>query len=208
MLTRNRPAMAERARRAFHSQTYENKVLVVWDTSADPNPPSIGVLRNDANSTTKCDILVHWDDDDWSHPQRIAEQVALLQSSGKQCVGYREAPFFDTRKNYGQEWLLFGGAAWLFSSPDPRYVLGTSMCYWRRAWEQLPFDDAQHEDQRWWLRNASLCKGVSALRQEPRMVCEIHGKNTEAYDPAVMARAKEWTRTRYLNPYCRTAMTL
>ena len=41
------------------------------------------------------EILIHWDDDDYSHPNRIAEQVALLQSSGADAtVGFREMLFW------------------------------------------------------------------------------------------------------------------
>ena len=77
--------------------------LIIW-IPEEARRRTIGELRNAANShiegvevhlesgTTKdcgavgiihwADIIIHWDDDDYSHPNRIAEQVALLQSSG------------------------------------------------------------------------------------------------------------------------------
>src|SRR5262249_34410079 len=59
---------------------------------------TIGALRNRANllAVHECgaDILIHWDDDDWSHPARIKEQVAILQASNYDAVGYREMLFW------------------------------------------------------------------------------------------------------------------
>ena len=43
-----------------------------------------------SRAMTTHDILIHWDDDDYSHPNRIAEQVALLKSSGADVVGFSE----------------------------------------------------------------------------------------------------------------------
>ena len=109
MLTRNRPDMARRAVRSFESQTYQNKRLVIWDTVCGPTVrhaghfqhctigdagESIGKLRNQANALCREDIIIHFDDDDVSHPNRIAEQVAHLQASGAECVGYREMLFW------------------------------------------------------------------------------------------------------------------
>jgi len=178
---------------------------------------TIGALRNAANAlANRADIIVHWDSDDWSHPRRLEEQVGLLQASGKACVGYREALFWDTRGLTAEEFHSgFDGAAWLYRNGDVRFVLGASMCYWRSAWESCPFDDAPHEDRRWWLRNAALCRAQSAVmyasvRGVPmsiaRMVCGIHGGNTEAYDRATMRSAPEWRRTPGWDKYCQEVM--
>jgi glycosyltransferase involved in cell wall biosynthesis len=202
MITRDRPEMAARAARRFEVQTYDNKRLLIWDSSSDleacvqlergvivrvPAAPksTIGALRNAANQFwNENEILIHWDDDDWSHPRRIEEQVALLQASGTECVGYREMLFWDTRPGQFP-------AAWLYHHDDTRYVLGTSMCYWRSAWERHPFEDCNNEDFRWWITNAQNCRGESAmflnhdatrpLQQcpvEPRMIATIHCSNT------------------------------
>ena len=137
--------MAARAVRAFREQTYKNKRLLVFDTGQrdQPSPPdegisywhrpewigttpTIGALRNVANGLTKADIIVTWDSDDVSHPNRIAEQVAHLQSSGADVVGYNELLFWREPQ------------AWLYKAPRGT-APGTSLCYKRSTWERKPF---------------------------------------------------------------------
>lgn len=236
MLVNGRHEMAARAVRAFEAQTHPNKHLVVLDTTPNGNGAflcrrdalgahvpqiagrTIGSLRNFANGLCdSADIIAHFDSDDWSHPERIAEQVALLvetQRIGIQCVGYSQALFWDTRCRQsppcpgGREGCIPRDEAWLYSNQDPRYVLGASMCYWRTAWLACQFDDAPHEDQRWWLKNANRCVGVSALAPpaDPRMICGIHGDNTSrAYDKF---QPPEWTPAGRYGSYCAERMKL
>jgi glycosyltransferase involved in cell wall biosynthesis len=188
MLTADRPALARHAVECFRRQTYAAKRLFVLDTGADPcmspelqrelttgiyvehYPPdcmiplkTIGELRNWANSYAHedClagDIIVHFDDDDYSHPNRIAEQVAMLESSGADAVGYNEMLFYDDRKYCAGCHEVVGsqhrpscprqgivslasvysgtpGETWLYTGS----ILGTSLCYWRRTWDRVPF---------------------------------------------------------------------
>lgn len=171
----------------------------------------IGQLRNEAikyllslplsyEGIDAPDIIAHFDSDDWSHPRRLEEQVALLQSSGKQCVGYRDILFWDTRSE---------GKAWRFTHPNPEYVVGASMMYRREAWEACKFDESEaHEDYHWWVRNHSECLGVSCFEAEPRMICQIHGSNTSgAYAPEKM-RPPEWALAPAWDAYCRKVMAL
>jgi hypothetical protein len=129
------------------------------------------------------DIILHWDSDDWSHPNRIAEQVALLESSGKQCVGYRDMLFWRLCPGCwtGNSWLPLcpkccphckglGGEAWLYANRQPTYCLGTSLCYWRSVWEAKPFPDlpkgkgSTGEDTQWLQGLDSL--GVSSVASQ------------------------------------------
>jgi hypothetical protein len=225
--------MARRAVACFNAQSYPAalRYLLVYGVQTTPNylrdciganvslgygrpKASIGEIRNAANEETlkAWDIIIHWDSDDYSHPNRIAEQVALLQSSGADCVGYRQMLFWDQRPGRFCE-------AWLYSNPDPRYCLGTSLCYWRSAWERKPFEStSQGEDER--FTTGLNCVSVTSLfdvhndpllevlpsaeaDKTPRMVARIHGGNTSnAYDPAHMARAKEWRRVPEWDKHC------
>ena len=208
---------------------------------------TIGYLRNCANRAaieSGADLIAHWDSDDWSHPRRLEEQVALIESSGKMCVGYRELLFWDTRNESrktvptGEEipgplgmHPVFGfapGEAWLYHNPEPRWATGASFLYRRELWEQQPFNDAPHEDQRW--RCTPLvsrnCVGVSSVwtsppseltvqspiypfdqpLDEPRMIAEIHGGNTEDITPEILATSPQWKRAADYDEYCAEVM--
>ena len=190
---------------------------------------TIGRLRNAANKyalahytteNTRPEVLIHWDDDDYSHPKRIKEQVELLTTGAAisnlggarralECVGYNDVIFWDTRTH----WEKFGPparpdpypTAWRFRSVDPRYVIGSSMCYWADAWRSDPFDDAVGEDVRWWRRHAALSRGVPA---DGRLICSIHGGNTSAAYSTELMRGSQWQRVQEFDDYVRERMKL
>lgn len=249
-LTKDRPQMLQRAIACFEAQTYQRKRLLIVNSgdglriteTADMWEPcfigadalSVGALRNLGNkyashhyttSDDRPEIFVHWDDDDWSHPERIAEQVALLKAIGKECVGYREMLFWRTPQPIRDLDAIIGrgcdtgftrpGEAWLYSNGNPRYALGTSLCYWRRVWEHRPFEDkAYGEDTAWLLGVDSL--GAQSLVQgnlnyRPRMIASIHGGNTSpAYRGELMRASEkqngEWKRAPQWGDYCKRIM--
>lgn len=241
--------MLERAVACFTAQTYQNKRLYILDTGPDTyqdetvlgifrqglptfHGRTIGALRNEANARPVGEIICHWDDDDWSHPRRIEEQVALLQSSGKDgkdAVGYRDMLFWDSTKSLyvveGKDTGAFEGSykplaeAWLYESQQiERYVLGTSLCYWRKAWERVPFPDRMRgEDDAWQQCVATL--GISAIGDvnaimplkklipqgyEPRMIASIH----EGNQCRVITPSKEWRRVPEWDEAVRERMSL
>lgn len=230
-ITADRPEMTMRAVKSFTDQTYPKKRLLVYDTSAacpevyptfdaanvlyfhaGPRNLTIGALRNEAIEFAQMavcpgqfDIVAHFDSDDISHSERLSEQVALLQSSGADVVGFNEMLFWrepvpcmrhglnnsiQTRANGAP------GEAWLYSNPNQHYALGTSLCMWRSAWERKPFEaTSQGEDERWLRGMKSV--GVSSIGPDgaPRLVARIHEGNTStAYSQAKMNSAKEWQR--------------
>lgn len=181
--------MTRQAVESFRAQTYPNKRLVIWDTGSDNSATNessqegycegfidahrrgdgakVGELRNRANGMSgtilpKSDIICHWDSDDWSHPNRISEQVALLHASGAECVGFNEMLFWreptsEFRETEhldtctcgtcgpGKRTVITGihslGEAWLYTNRSATWALGTSLCYWRRTWERAPFSN-------------------------------------------------------------------
>lgn len=109
MVTANRPVLVQRAIDCYRKQTYTKTELVVLDNGAHPikhvldtmevpgpvqylyveSSPhhSLGHLRNEALEAAQGDFIVpQWDDDDWSHPQRIAHQVRILQQGHDACT--------------------------------------------------------------------------------------------------------------------------
>ncbi len=87
---------------------------------------TIGEKRNLACDRGAGEIIMHWDDDDWSGPDRMQDQVQRLQESGKQVTGYRTITFHE------------GDERWFYQGP-PDYVVGTSLCYWRQYWQTHQF---------------------------------------------------------------------
>ena len=236
MLTRDRPVMAERAVRSFEAQTYQRKRLVILDTGTGTitrhrghfqysglggSSLSIGLLRNKANGMAdEGAILVTWDDDDYSHPNRIAEQVALLQSSGAACVGYSQTLFWDTVTPPA-------GQAWVYSGAP----IGASFAYWRKTWEAQPFENVSRgEDDRFWKALRVAGKHVATVsgfglpfadpRKEdepvreypppPRMIHHVHGGNTWTPDYAKAAAhgSNNWRRAPEWDDYCCERMAL
>ena len=211
MLVNGRHDMVKRAIRCFREQTYQNKHLLIYDTTpeetnflddvyedgsvtvreaADLNHhgerKTVGYLRNRANHNAEfADIIVHLDSDDWSHPRRIEEQVALLQASGKQCVGYRDMLFHKTFTKsdpdaLGADTWDSEGEAWLYTNTSRKYCLGTSLCYWRSAWEARPFPDApkvagESGEDTLWLREIDSLGIESTRRHATESEIRAHG---------------------------------
>ena len=180
---------------------------------------TIGALRNFAGLgcvAMDADLIAHFDSDDWSHPRRLEEQVALLEASGKQCVGYREMLFWDTRFAANPDPSLREiendldklrpdlirnrhNEAWLYCNPGRGLCAGGTIMYRRELWERCPFPDAPHEDRRWWSDNQAVSAGyldASAMAMEspdgplplwgPRFIAHIHGGNSETIPRSTM----------------------
>ena len=146
----------------FHRQTYANRELVLVDGSQQK---TIGALRNEACIWADGDLIAHWDDDDWSAPERLEEQVAFLLEHELDCTGYQDMPFCDTAD----------GGAYLYRNPDTRYCVGTSLLYRRASWESRKFDDVQTgEDKAFVLTREHVLSQPS----NGRMVALAHEGNT------------------------------
>lgn len=170
------PGFIDQAIACFESQTYANKRLIAVDTSRIGKP--VGAIRNNLiEISPKNCLIAHWDHDDWSCPTRIEEQVAFIQSSGASIVGYRDMPFYDVRTQ----------RVTFYRQPNPRYALGTSLMYWRSAWEQHSFietlgdEDSKFEQAVGFDKVATqstLGPGYHLGVRTPAMVARIHAGNT------------------------------
>ena len=80
----------------------------------------LGHKRNAGVQAARGEVIVHFDDDDYSAPGRIADQVERLTIAKKAVSGYHTLSFTD-----GNGWWQYLGL--------PNYALGTSLCY-RREW--------------------------------------------------------------------------
>lgn len=244
MLANGRQEMVNRAVRGFLNQTYENRHLLIFNSGSSivwPTDPmisavnykcgeSIGQLRNRANQQAcnpgegiadiggiGAEVLCHFDSDDLSLPGRLNDQVAYLQASGAEAVGYSEMifwkhPMVSERDRSGEHEsfppmplpIPQPGEAWRYCSPNPKCLLGTSLCYWASAWKRVPFPHVNTAEDHLWTLKVKVA-GASAGIHEPLMIAAIHAKNTAS---AIEPGKPEWTRAEYADSLCREKMQL
>lgn len=246
-----RDLMRDRAVFSFFDQTYKRKQLVIVDSGrvpskdyggqnnakfkligVSPDGQSIGTLRNLACESADGEVIMHWDDDDWSHPLRMAEQVELLKSSKAPIVGYRDCLFWDQRirctgcgtKEPGQhsisctrrgpvsevdDYRDVKGEAWQYTAAHKTNCVGTSMCYWREVWRKKPFPPRNSGEDTLWMLNMHARQSVSSLGSAPRMVARVHGGNVSLSSGEVIQPNKaEWRRVISMDAYCAEVMKL
>ncbi len=162
----------DRAVACFESQTYANRRLVAVDTSLVKQ--TIGEIRNNLVSMTPRNCLIaHWDHDDWSSPERLEQQVKVIQA-GAAVTGYHDLPFYDV----DEDRVLF------YQSNMTGYAVGTSLLYRREVWERTPFPDkSMGEDASWQhavRREQGHCvvSTSSVVDGKPLMVARMHSGNT------------------------------
>ncbi len=196
-LVNGRPEMTRRAVESYLAQTYENRVLLLWDTG-NPlfastefamrdrrlvhwggMPKTIGAMRNDAiawaldGPSPLPDIFVTFDSDDVSHERRIEEQVSLLVSSGADCVGYRECAFWDSRQYVGKRDTSVHPVP-AVSSKEPYANLGGSVIgHVNEAWIYRSHDTAYAigASLAYWRRTWERVKFPNVNIAEDRQFC-------------------------------------
>ncbi len=166
------PGFIEQSVRCFHSQTYEHKELIAVDTSR--LKITIGAIRNNLiEITPRACLIAHWDHDDWSSPERLAQQVAVIKA-GAAVTGYHDLPFYDVDTDR----VLF------YRSGMTGYAVGTSLLYRREVWERTPFPDKSVGEDASWQHAVRREQGhcvvstSSVADGNPLMVARMHSGNT------------------------------
>ncbi|HEX4559046.1 MAG TPA: glycosyltransferase family 2 protein, partial [Mycobacterium sp.] len=112
MPTHDRRRFVVQAIRHFLDQEYPNRELVIVDDGADPvadlvptdariryvrlpDRRTIGTKRNLACEQARGELIVHWDDDDWSAPWRLGYQIEMFSSQDVDVSGLRAMFFCD-----------------------------------------------------------------------------------------------------------------
>jgi predicted O-methyltransferase YrrM len=202
MPTANRRRFVPHAIRHFLSQDYADKQLVILDDGEDsvedliPADASIryvrdarrrliGAKRNALCEMARGDVIVHWDDDDWSSPARVSLQVAALSNATADVCGLDRVLFMSDD----------GQSAWEYFYPNggARWVYGASLCYTKDFWRRNHFPDIGFgEDTRfvWADRRARIV----AMPDNSFLVAFVHPANTSpkcVHDPAWRIRSPE-----------------
>ena len=190
MPTANRRALVPQAIRYFLRQDYPNRELIILDDGVDsvadlippderirylrlPQKLSMGAKHNMACEMAQGEIIVHWDDDDWSSPRRISYQVWELQEQSTDTAmdtlcGLSRVMFYDPRMQRAWEYRYPGGKPW---------VLGSTFCYYRRFWERHRFPNMNEGADTtfvWNLQNVN----VRAHPDHTFHVGTVHSHNT------------------------------
>jgi len=145
MPTYNRQHLISVALKSYLAQDWPDKELVVIDDGSNrvedlvkqfvpdavyiyiAQKQIIGTKRNLACEAAGGDVICHFDDDDWSAPGRIRDQVTRLVESGTQMTGYHSITYWD------------GIRAYRYVAAIPEYAVGTTMCYRRSFWDTHRF---------------------------------------------------------------------
>jgi glycosyltransferase involved in cell wall biosynthesis len=159
MLTANRHKYIELALDCFESQTWDNKLLLILDNGTEPvedllnqryatrradsaieyyrynsNPHlTHGSLMNTcASYAAPGDILFAWDDDDWSAPERMQDEITRLIENKSEVTGYQEILFYNMKDGKTYKYHYTGPGM---------YATGTSQCFTYDWWKDNPFPE-------------------------------------------------------------------
>jgi hypothetical protein len=149
----------------FNNQDWtEKELIVIHDESL-----TVGEKLNQGIEQAKGDIIIRWDDDDWSCRYRITDQVNRLLSNHKSLTGYNSMYFWDdTNKRASHYW----------GAPD--YCLGTSMCFLKKYWEANRFEHISKGEDLYFQKKAKVEKDIISVPADKMMVARLHGNNTSS----------------------------
>lgn len=143
-----RAPFAKAALQSFAAQTYPNKELVVinsgtesvleaalamglrspvvevWVQDADQSGKTLGDLRNMALEAGSGWYYIQWDDDDWSHPERMEAQVKLCRAIEQETALGVPLPAAVTYMNQIRYNFKTGHCYVHRQSPRPGYAVG------------------------------------------------------------------------------------
>ncbi len=184
-LTRNRRKWIPHAVRCFQAQTYEPKrLLIVGDGEdiqdlipfGDPRisyrhlgneerPATVGEKRNLGCSLIRSEIIAVQDDDDYYSPDRLSDQIATLDQTGKAVAGYHSACFTD-----GTKWWKYHG--------EPNIALGASLCFRREWWLAHRFPHKQVGQDEEFGYTAAAVGQLESVDAQGHLIATIHPGNT------------------------------
>ena len=186
MPTTGRRQFVPQAIRYFLAQEYAEKELVIVDDGTDSvadlvpenssvryfnlvKPQSVGAKRNFAAQQAVGEILVHWDDDDWSAPWRLRYQVEQLCGRKADICGLDHIWFYAPDEQCAWEYV--------YPRNDRPWVYGASLAYTRVFWEKHRFPDINvGEDTRFVWADARA--KIHVLPDSRFLVGRIHASNT------------------------------
>jgi glycosyltransferase involved in cell wall biosynthesis len=205
--TYNRSRYLCTAIRCFTQQTYPSVELIIVDdseefaTTAIPADGRIRYMRLDKRTPTGTKrnigaqaangaIIANLDDDDWSSPHRIQDEVMRLLSTGKSVTGYNASILYDeATKGF---YKIAGG--------PPYYASGSSQVYWKTWWEKHPYPDCSFGEDSVFSRTARLADELAVAEPGTMLVVRRHATNTsDVYLPKLPTVSSRDIATEFFN---------
>jgi len=141
----------------------------------------VGEKRNVAVEAAHGEVILHFDDDDWSHPDRIRIQAETLRPGTAEICGLAHMLWWDP----------VHGQAWRYRCPPVRrpWVAGNTFAYQRATWTKSPFPAQEMgEDTAFvWGRPD---RRVLPIDDERLVIGTLHATNTSPKHPS----GEAWTR--------------
>ncbi|MFP2910233.1 glycosyltransferase [Pyxidicoccus sp. 3LFB2] len=187
MPTYNRRRFVPLAVRWFLAQDWPERELIVVDDGSEPcadllpedpriryvrleRRHSLGAKRNLACQAATGNVIVHWDDDDWSAPTRLTYQVSSLLKAGAAVCGL--ARVYYHQPTTGRSWQ------YVYPAGQRPWVSGNTLCYTRDFWRRNPFPDINvGEDARFLWSDPS--RKLLALEDSTFFVACVHDANVD-----------------------------
>jgi glycosyl transferase family 2/bifunctional DNA primase/polymerase-like protein len=139
---------------------------------------TLGTKLNLGCEKAKGDLMAHFDDDDWSHSERLSFQVGALHAEGAEVCAFSQLLFLEIAS--GLVWLNRTPAL-LHPSLYPGLPFGATYLYRRSYWSNLPFPDVSL-DPDIIFTSAEGRRDRSTLVSDYRLyVAMVHGSNTANY---------------------------
>ena len=126
---------------------------------------TVGEKRNFGAGLSRGEVIIHWDDDDYSAPGRLADQLDRLVQSGKAVTGYSSMYFTD-----GARWWIYEGIG--------NFAVGTSLCYRKDWWQDHPFPEKQVGEDTDFVSAAKRYDQLVSAPAGDLMVASVHASNT------------------------------
>jgi hypothetical protein len=180
-LTRNRREWLPKAIKSYLAQSYANRELLILadgEEVRDLIPEredirlvhieegrNIGDKRNYGVSLARGRYVAHWDDDDYSAPDRLLDQVTRLRNGSHAVTGYTQLDFTD-------------GNSWWRHMGDVGHAPGSTLLY-ERGWAvQHPFVAVQIGEDGDFVKDARARKAIVTVPANGMMTATIHAGNT------------------------------
>jgi Glycosyl transferase family 2 len=207
--TGDRRGFLPQAIKCFQRQTYPNLELVILCDGDDDmtglvprddkrirytylgrERQTLGAKLNLGCERAKGDLIAHFDDDDWSHPDRLSFQAGALLAEEAEFCGLSLILFY----------VIGTGEVWLSQTPAllhpslwPALPAGATFLYRREFWAQSPFPDLRLGPDMAFIRASGRQDNAVIVSDCRLYVAMIHNSNTDNYSRKDSSYWSPWT---------------